>query len=250
MRLTPPLQREDRTYLLSMSSVSRGMLLRSGPQKSAPMLSKHLTWVLAIVLCSWLTGCALPRQQSKTPRTAIEQLLLGQAIERSLANVTVPIPNDKPVIVEAVGFAMGTPLLQDNADRTTGVIYASSSDLLFVRHVTSRELGRMGLRIGKGAEVKGYLIRVMVQALGTEQGTVLFGLPALQSILLPVALPEVALYKNQHQRALVRLSLDIYDLGTGRFVHSTPWYEASAFYNEYTVLIIFTFKSTDLQLPP
>ncbi len=136
------------------------------------------------------------------------------------------------------------------ADRTTGVIYASSSDLLFVRDVTSRELGRMGLRIGKGAEVKGYLIRVMVQALGTEQGTVLFGLPALQSILLPVALPEVALYKNQHQRALVRLSLDIYDLGTGRFVHSTPWYEASAFYNEYTVLIIFTFKSTDLQPPP
>ena len=177
-------------------------------------------------------------------------MLLGQAIERSLANVTVPIPNDKPVIVEAVGFAMGTPLLQDNADRTTGVIYASSSDLLFVRDVTSRELGRMGLRIGKGAEVKGYLIRVMVQALGTEQGTVLFGLPALQSILLPVALPEVALYKNQHQRALVRLSLDIYDLGTGRFVHSTPWYEASAFYNEYTVLIIFTFKSTDLQPPP
>jgi hypothetical protein len=196
-----------------------------------------------------LSGCALPREQSKTPRSAIEQLLLGQALERSLVRLAAPIPEGESITVEATGFTAETtlPLARD---RTGELFHQGYSDLSFARDAVSRRLGQLGLRLPNRKENTAYLVRVIVQALGTEQATLFFGLPAIQSALLPVGVPEITIYKAQHQKALARLSLDVFDVPTGRLLQSTPWYEGSAYYNQYTVLLWISFRSTDLELPP
>jgi hypothetical protein len=90
----------------------------------------------------------------------------------------------------------------------------------------------------------------MVQALGTEQGVTFFGMPPVQSVIIPFALPELTLFKLQNQRAYTRLSLDIFETATGRLVRSTPWYVGSSYYNQYTILFFIYFRTTDLVLPP
>jgi hypothetical protein len=191
----------------------------------------------------------LPREQSKTPRSAIEQLLLGQALERSLVSLTVPIPEGRSITVEATGFItdMAFPL---TLEKPGELLHQGYSDVSFTRDMVVRRLGQLGLRVPTRKEQAGYLIRVIIQALGTEQATFFFGLPLIQTALLPVAVPEITIYKEQHQRALARLSLDIFDASTGRLVESTPWYEGSAYYNQYTMLLWISFRTTDLQPPP
>lgn len=75
-------------------------------------------------------------------------------------------------------------------------------------------------------------------------------MPPVQSMLLPFALPEIALYKHVHQDALVRLSLDTLEIASGWLVNSSPWYSASTYHDQYTVLFFIAFSTTDLDLPP
>ncbi|HXF93245.1 MAG TPA: hypothetical protein VNK46_10865, partial [Nitrospiraceae bacterium] len=56
--------------------------------------------LLPLSLFVLLAACALPQEVSKTPRSAVEQLLLTHAVERALANVTVPLPAGATVAVE------------------------------------------------------------------------------------------------------------------------------------------------------
>ncbi len=41
-----------------------------------------------------------------------------------------------------------------------------------------------------------YLARVSIESLGTMQGLVFFGMPPIQSLIIPFALPEIVLYKH------------------------------------------------------
>ena len=89
-------------------------------------------------------------------------------------------------------------------------------------------------------------IQIIVQALGTEQSQSFFGMPEVQSVLIPFALPEIALYKVQYQSGYTRFRLDIFKTATGEFIRSTPWFQASTYYNEYNVLFFIDFHTTNL----
>jgi len=109
-----------------------------------------------------------------------------------------------------------------------------------------RWLGEKGLRLKTDAKDATYQIQIMVEALGTEQSQSLFGLPEVQSTFFPFGLPEIALYKVQHQTGYARFRLDIYETATGAFIRSTPWFQASTYYNEYNLLFFIEFHTTNL----
>ena len=106
-------------------------------------------------------------------------------------------------------------------------LYTAGSDLPMVRGFVEGRLGELGYQLQGRQQEARYRVRVMVQALGTEQGVTFFGMPPVQSVIIPFALPELTLFKLQNQRAYTRLSLDIFQTATGRLVRSTPWYVGS-----------------------
>jgi len=173
-----------------------------------------------------LSACALSREQSKTSRTATEQLLVSQALERSLSRVSVPLPDGSSVAVETAGL--------------------KDTDAAFTRELVASRLSSLGVRVQKKEEEASYLVRVIIQTLGTDQENSFFGMPPVTSVLLPFALPELAIYKHEHQRGVVRLRLEIFERATGRFITSTRWYEGSTHFNQYTLLFFIGFHSTDL----
>jgi hypothetical protein len=189
-------------------------------------------WPALVVACGLLaqvTACSLTRDVSKTARTGIEQLLLTQALERSLVTLSLPLPDGAPVKVDAASLTGG------------------DEDL--VKKLIEDRLARLGYRLPEKPEDAIYRVRVVVQAFGTEQGTTFFGMPPVQSVLLPFSLPELALYKNVRQRAVVRLSLDVHRIQTGQYITTSPWYEGTTYNNEYTFLLIFSANRNDLMEP-
>ena len=108
--------------------------------------------------------------------------------------------------------------------------------------------GRHGYRIP--TQDTNYLVRVMVESLGTMQGLTLIELPPIQSTVIPFSLPELALYKFQKQSGYARLHVDIFDNRTGEFVGSSATIIGRTYYDQYTVLFYFTWAATDLLAPP
>ena len=183
--------------------------------------------IAALIL---LSACGVSRDASKSPRAATEQLLLSQAVERSLEDVSVPMLKDATVVMEVAGL---TP------------------DQFYVRDAVAGHLARtQGVRIMGFRDQAKYVVRVMIQALGTELDQSFFGMPQVQGGLIPIALPELPLYKFIREIGYVRYSMNIYEAATGKLALTTPWYTKTAAWRQYTVFIFLTFRTSTLTDPP
>lgn len=193
-------------------------------------------------------GCALEQEMSRTARTAVEQVLLTQAVEQALENLSVRLPDGATVDVSATGLEEGRSRVH-MAHTERGTIDHSSHDILYIRDTVAAELGRRGYRIATQHSAS-YLVRVMAESFGTIQGTIFVGMPPIQSVLIPFSLPELTFYKNQSQSGYARLHVDLYDNRTGEFLGSSPKLIGRTHYNQYTVLIFATWNRTDIMAPP
>ncbi len=176
-----------------------------------------------------LSGCSSTREVTKSPRGAIEQLLLTQSLERTFDDFAVSGLKGASVVVEAEGLA---------------------PDVGIVKAMLREELGRQGLQVREQKEQAQYVVKLTVHSIGTEQAETLVGMPPTSGGFLPIALPELALYKVYRQKGYARYSLGVFELATGKMVLAMPWRAGSAYYNYFTVFFFFSFPATDLVLPP
>ncbi len=181
------------------------------------------------ILLFTLTGCAAMKELPKPDQaTAIEQFLMTQAVERSLNGkdaTPLPLLEGATVKLETAGLTV---------------------EQRFLIGAVGRWIGEQGFRLPPEGQEATYKIQILVQSLGTEQSQSFFGMPPVQSVLIPFALPEISLYKAQYQSGFTRFRLDIFETITGQFIRSTPWLQASTFYNEYTLLFFIDFHRTNL----
>ncbi len=175
-----------------------------------------------------LTACTTSGRLTDTPRTVNEQLILDQSLAQTLAHARVPIPAGRTVAIETAGLSPDTV-----------------PDKEFVQAGITRWLGRQGLRI-PGDKQEQYLLRVMIHAFGTNSNDFFFGIPPIQAGLFPIALPELAFYKQSTQSGFARFTIDIYERASGKFLASTPTYEGHTFVKGATALFFITFGSSNL----
>ncbi len=169
-------------------------------------------------------GCSVVQERTNSPMTSVEQLLLSQAVERGLGDLTLPLPLGTAVALKSYGF---TP------------------DREFARRIVEGWFLDQGYRIVP-MNVAPVTVRIVIHALGTERGESFFGIPPIRSFFFPAALPELAIYRMAGQRGIARYQLEIADTQTGGLIHRSPIIDGSVFMNQYTVLLWFTFQRTDL----
>ncbi|MBA3614484.1 MAG: hypothetical protein H0W49_16575 [Nitrospirales bacterium] len=141
----------------------------------------------AILNLTILSGCA-PIKELPNPdqATAIEQFLITQAVNLSLNNeypTPLPLQPEKTVTL-------------DTTDLTV--------EKRFFSGALGQWLGEQGLLLTPEGKHANYRIQVLIQALGTEQSQSFLGMPPVQSVLIPFALPEITLYKAQYQTGYTR----------------------------------------------
>ena len=225
--------------------------------------------VLLVLITGWGVGCA-NREYTRTPRTSTEQLLLSQALERSMESIELPSFPPVSIAVEVIGFVGERQLLQpgflpgsnminsntpsavaqEPVEPNPPVIRPMGTDLGMVQGFVEARLAQLGYVPVERPEDANLRIRVLVMALGTDQGQNFFGMPAIQSSVIPFSLPALVIYMAQRQIAYVRYSLQIYDARTGKWHVPAQWYEGLAYYNQYTLLFFFDYRRTDLVQAP
>lgn len=199
------------------------------------LLNRFIILLQGFLILGMLPGCGtmntLPAPASPT---AIQQFLMAQAVGRSLPKekiIPLPLTYGDTVSLNVTGLSVETGLTVSQQ---------------FLKGAIGDWLGERGLKIDLDSTKAKYRIQILVEALGVEQENSLFGIPPIQSTLLPIALPQMALYAKQNLSGYTRFRLRIYEAATGQFVGSTPWFQASTYFNEYTVLFFFDFQRTDL----
>jgi hypothetical protein len=210
---------------------------------------------VGVILCSFaaLVGCAISREPTRTPRTAIEELLLSSAIQRSMNALRLPLSPAESVAVEVVAFPTDRLLLQERfigEQNALPVVPTPATGMVLVHGLAEERLGVLGFPLKPSRDQSRYFLRLLVLALGTDQAQTFFGVPAIQSGFLPIALPELTLFKVQRQKAYMRYRIDMYESATGRFIRSTPWHEGSAYFDQYIIFFFISFRSTDLSQAP
>jgi hypothetical protein len=186
---------------------------------------------VSILLAS---GCSTTQRFSQSARTATEQLLISEAVTRSLPSGPgnlLPIPPGSSVLLDSSGFGGGGP------------------DQALLQQMLIAWLGKQGYLIQTDASKASHRVNVVVEALGTEFGGNFAGMPPVQSQFIPFSLPELALFKSQYQTGYAKFHMNIYELPGGGFAGSTPSFMADSYYNNYTVLFLISFTSTDLPHP-
>jgi hypothetical protein len=78
----------------------------------------------------------------------------------------------------------------------------------------------------------------------------MLGLPATNSLFLPIALPDLALYKRIRTQGYVRFYFDIFERESGRFLRSTEPQIGSVTETVYTALFFINWRETDMDSPP
>jgi hypothetical protein len=138
-----------------------------------------------------------------------------------------------------------------DGERPGARIYLDTTGLTdeqeFLGQVLRGWLGQKGFETFRKIDDADYRVLLVVQALGTQQAVKFFGMPASHSAWLPIALPELALYKKNREEGYARFYFDVFDAKTGKYLRSTREYEGTAVHTKYTYLLAFDHEVSDLE---
>ena len=119
-----------------------------------------------------------------------------------------------------------------------------------IKNVVAGWLGQQGVIIREEGKDATYRVHLILESGGTTQRTRLLGLPATNSALLPIVMPELALYKRVRTQGYVRFYFDIFEGESGRFIRSTEPQLGSVTEAIYTAFFFIRWRETDMDLSP
>lgn len=125
-----------------------------------------------------------------------------------------------------------------------------TEDRKFLKEIVEGWTAKKGYLIAEGNDKPGYRIRLIVNAFGTEQGEAFFGIPAIQSTIIPFALPEITVFRAQRQKGFIQFSMNVFEEATGKLIRSTKAVSGRTYHNRYTFLFFFSYLSTNLEEVP
>ena len=185
-----------------------------------------LIGVAVLPLLIFSAGCSAKRTLSQTPRTGIEQRLLAGSVERAAIQLEGPDFEDTHVYLEVTGF---------------------TQDAAFAREAIANELQTRGAAIVSDPKRAEYVVKVLVQAFGTDRTDRFLGIPQMQSFLVPI--PEFTLFGWIRQTGVSRLHVTIADARTGRLIGAVEKLSGETVFNRVTIFPV-TFEATDFNDPP
>ncbi len=159
--------------------------------------------IAAILVCIGCVGCGTTKW-TDTTRTATEQLLLSDSMERAVSRLDFRSIAGKKVFLDA------TPI-------------SSMTDNAYLASLIRQHMLASGAILKEKREEADYIVELRAGAIGTDRHDLLFGVPALSLPVAPVPgvpsqIPEIPLIKRTDQRGVAKISVFVYNRNTGRIV--------------------------------
>ncbi|NBW86090.1 MAG: hypothetical protein EBR23_04475 [Planctomycetia bacterium] len=185
-----------------------------------------LAAITATALCAG--GCGTTRW-SDTKRTATEQLLVSDAVERAVMRIDMRPLAGSGVFLDAAFMD----------DVTDGKYLVSA-----LRH----RLVASDCRLVEKREDADVIVEARAGAVGTDRNDLLLGVPATSVSIAGngTSLPEMALAKRTDQRAVAKVSLFAYERATGRPVWQSGFQNVASHTRDRWMFGTGPFKDGDI----
>lgn len=166
-----------------------------------------------------LVGCASIRVTDPA-RSATEQYLMSQAIEKAVSQLSVDALRDREVYVDARFL----PNTQDR-EKSDNLLYQKNQEFLFLTAEVRAKLLASGVRLSETREGAQVVIELRSQGVGIDRTEFLLGLPSVlvsnatgNSNTVPVATPELAIVKRTTQKGFASVAFVAYWKDTGELL--------------------------------
>jgi hypothetical protein len=165
-----------------------------------PIRRPRVAALLCAAVALAVSGCGTTRW-SDSKRTATEQLLIADAVERAVMRIDM-----RPLAGQSV--FLDTTILDDVSD---GKYLASA-----LKH----QLLASGCRLATTQDAAEILVEARAGAIGTDRNDVLLGVPATSVSFMGngTSIPELAIFKRTDQRGVADINLFAYERASGRAV--------------------------------
>ncbi len=157
---------------------------------------------LALIASAAMVGCGTTRS-TDTTRTATEQLLISDAIDRAVQTVNLQTLAGQSVYLD-------DSRLGDVVDRN------------YLISTLRQHLLASGCALRAERDQADYVVEARAGAIGTDRNDLLFGVPSMNvpQILpvqpVPAAIPEIPFAKRRDQRGIAKIAVFAYHRETGR----------------------------------
>jgi hypothetical protein len=163
-----------------------------------------LVW-LAPLVAVWLSGCGTTRW-TDTRRTATEQMLISDAIDRAVSRIDFRLLAGKEIYLD-------TSFLGETVDKD------------YLTSTLRQQMVSSGCILKEKREQAAFVIEVRAGTVGTDRHDLLYGIPGfnlptfsapvLGAPTLPNTFPEVALAKRTDQQAVAKIAVFAYHRESG-----------------------------------
>lgn len=176
-----------------------------------------------------LGGCSPKWVTTNTPRSAVQQLLGTESTDRALDGLVFPeLPGER------VFLEVSSP--------------AAPEDQAYLKSAAAAKLSSRGAVVVGDPKEATRVVTLLAASLGTYGSDMLVGIPSMQSSLLPVASPELSLYKSSLQRGVAKVELFVREPDRGGIrYHAGP--SGAEKYWRQTSILFLSFDSTDTTEP-
>jgi hypothetical protein len=186
---------------------------------------KRCLLLLLLGSAAW-AGCGTTRW-SDTQRTATEQLLISDAIDRSVSKIDFSVVTGKNVYLD-------------------NTYIKQTLDAAYLISTMRQHLLAAGCIVKEKAEEADYVVEVRTGAVGTDRHDLLFGIPATGVSVpvagAPTALPQIPLATKTEQRAVAKIAVFAYNRRTG-----SPIYQSGVIPVESKVKDLWVFGTGPFQ---
>lgn len=161
------------------------------------MISRTGMLILILVVAS-SPGCTTTRT-SDTSRTAMEQLLISNAVDQTLEKTELPPIDGRKVFVEEK--------------------YLDAVDKGYVVAKMRQRLLNQGAMLVDKKEDSEITVELCSGGVGTDNVASYLGVPGLTVPGLPVEIPEVRMYEKASQFGTAKIGVVAYATGNGQLIH-------------------------------
>ena len=182
----------------------------------------RLNLSLLLFGCIVFVGCSTTRT-TDTARTGMEQLLISNAVDQTIAKTALPDVTGQKVFLEEK--------------------YLDSVDKGYIVGSMRNKLLNAGALLVDKKEDSDITLEVCSGGVGTDNVESYIGVPGLTVPGLPVELPEVRLYEKKSQFGTAKLNVVAYDTPTGQTVYTGSGTLARADDSNWTVLGLGPFQN-------
>ena len=198
-------------------------MMATGRDLSTRLRSMRVS--LALMGCLLAGGCSLAGQLPPTKPEGVTQQLLIRSLERALGQLDL-------------GKLQGPGI---NVD-----VYVQTGNEAFIKEFVTTWLQAHGVRtVSWSPEIKA---KVFASVYGTDSDYTLIGIPAFQVPVVNVPFPEIALFKWQRNRGQAELRVYEFEGKTDTPLDPQAPGVGRAKYDNFTVLILFGFTLSDVDV--